>query len=192
MAGNLEEIRQLKLLLGEGPEDVLFFKSLLMHLDISGIQVEHYGGKDNLHAALKALSKRPGFASVKSLAITRDADFVPLTGAAQAAFQSVCSGLKNAGLPVPTNLEEKVAGLPEVCIFILPDCRGDGMLEDLCLASLVASSPAQHQSEMKCIETYLMVAQLAGRKQERHRTAKAYVQAWLATQSESDKKLGEA
>jgi hypothetical protein len=34
-----------KLLIGEGKEEVAFFKAFLSHLNITDVQVEEYGGK---------------------------------------------------------------------------------------------------------------------------------------------------
>jgi len=84
-----------KLLLVEGSDDKAFFSSMVRRLDLStSIDVREFGGTGNLPAAVKALSKDPGWSLLNSLGVIRDAD-----NAADRTFQSVCSALNNAGLP---------------------------------------------------------------------------------------------
>ena len=49
-------IVQPKLLLGEGIDELRFFSALLLNLGIGDLQVQQYGGKDNLGPYLKLLS----------------------------------------------------------------------------------------------------------------------------------------
>ena len=90
-------ITQPKLILGEGIDEVRFFKALLAHLGIVDIQVTDYGGKTKLSDFLQTLPAVPGFTQLRSLMVTRDAD-----ASYAAAYQSVCDGLKNAGFPDPS------------------------------------------------------------------------------------------
>jgi hypothetical protein len=169
-----------KLLIGEGKEEVDFFTAFLTHLNITNVQVEQYGGKQGLPSYLRTLVVRPGYLNVVSLGITRDAD-----NSAQSAFQSVCSSLNRASLPVPSRPGEIVGDSPQVSIMILPDGQNSGMLEDLCLAA-VETDPV-----LQCVDEYFdCVYRTSGRKP--NNMAKARVHAWLSSQIEPDRRLGEA
>jgi hypothetical protein len=169
-----------KLLIGEGKEEVDFFTAFLTHLNITDVQVEQYGGKQELPSYLKTLVVRPDYQNVVSLGITRDAD-----NSAQSAFQSVCSSLNRASLPVPSKPGEIVGDSPQVSIMILPDGQNSGMLEDLFLTA-IETDPV-----LPCVDEYFdCVYRTSGRKP--NNMAKARVHTWLASQLEPDKRLGEA
>lgn len=180
-----------KLLLGEGIEEVYFFDALLVHLGITDVQVDQYNGKNKIGAGLKAIKDRSGFINqVVSLGVTRDADYTddPAddAAAAQRAFQSVSGALAYANLPAPIAPMVKAAGRPEVSVFILPDNQRPGMLEDLCVASTTAP-------DLDCVTEYFECVVLrTGRVQARRNVSKSRAHAWLATQSEPDKQLGQA
>ncbi|HKV37573.1 MAG TPA: DUF3226 domain-containing protein [Blastocatellia bacterium] len=131
MPQRLVKITKRKLLIGEGLEEVRFFKAFLKHLGIDTIQTEQYGGKDKLAAFLKTIPSIPGFERLESLGVTRDADTSPA-----AARQSVEASLQRADLPMPSAADLPHGGLSKVSVFIMPDDQGPGMLEDLCLKSV--------------------------------------------------------
>lgn len=170
-----------KLLIGEGREEVLFFNALLTHLHISDVQVEQYGGKDALGSYLKTLKVRSGYREVVSLGIARDAD-----NSAHSAFQSVCGSLKRAELAVPSKSGEITGNSPQVSVMILPDGENPGMLEDLCLAA-VSADPV-----LQCIDEYFKCVNNIAERQQPKNMAKARVHAWLSSQVEPEKRLGEA
>jgi hypothetical protein len=180
MSSTAQALSKPKLLIGEGKEEVDFFTAFLTHLNISNVQVEQYQGKQGLASYLRTLVVRPGYLNVVSLGITRDAD-----NSAQSAFQSVCGSLQRASLPVPSQPGEVVGDNPQVSVMILPDGQNKGMLEDLCLAA-VEIDPV-----LQCVDEYLnCVYRTVGR--EPNNMAKARVHAWLSSQIEPDKRLGEA
>jgi hypothetical protein len=197
-----QEITKQKLLLGEGKDEVAFFRAILVHLKLEDVQVMEYQGKHGMLAGITAIVKLPGFNEVESIGITRDADYfdnlaatlIPENrsiGEAQAAFDSVCSTLRNAevNLPIPHAVIHKTTGekKPSVCVFILPDCIQPGMLEDLCLQSLTGSF------NLQCINEYFnCVAQNVNRIHPIHKKSKAMIRAWLACQEEPDLVLGQA
>lgn len=168
-----------KLLVGEGKEEVNFFEALLRYSNVADVQLEQCGGKTRLSNYIATLPKRPGFANLVAIAITRDADHD-----AEAAFQSVCTALENAQLITPQTSGSFGAGNPKVGVFILPDCQNRGMLEDLCLASVTAD-PA-----MTCVDDFIRCVENTGRQPDN--LAKARVHAWLASHIVPDKRLGEA
>jgi len=175
-----EAIEKPELLIGEGKEEVRFFKKLLKELGMGDVQVEHYSGVDGLAAYLHAQLARTGYDNLRALGVTRDAD-----ANAENALKSVCGALTSAGMPAPKRLGEAASGPPRVSVFILPDGNSAGMLEDLCLSS-VASDPG-----IACVDAYLDCVKEAAKREPKNR-AKARVHAWLATQQEPGKRLGEA
>jgi hypothetical protein len=175
-----QEVTKPKLLIGEGIDELRFFRALVKFLDLTNIQIEQYGGKDKLSKYLRGLSKRPGYQGLESLGIFRDAD-----KNAKSAFQSVEYYLKATQLPSPSKSGQFAEGKPRVGVFILPDGINPGMLEDVCLAS-VQSSP-----EMTCVDQYFHCLRTITQKQPRH-LSKARVHAWLSSQIEPDKRLAEA
>lgn len=99
-----------------------FFNKLVEHLGIDDVQVDEYGGKYRIGSAIKALTKRSGFSDVISLAMTRNADYADDPAddalASQRAFDSVCTALRLANLPVPNAPMIKVTGQPEISVFV--------------------------------------------------------------------------
>jgi len=135
-----KSITRKKLLVVEGKDAARFFTALLRHMQIDSIQIQDFGGKDEIHRFIKALKRTPGFNVVTALGIVRDADDDPT-----AAFQSVCSALQNAQLPVPPAPEQPTTGHPKTKVLIMPDASSHGMLETACM-NAVADDPV-----MPCI-----------------------------------------
>ena len=182
MSGTPKALSKPKLLIGEGKDEVMFFEAYLKHLKIEDIQVELYNGKTSLKTYLKTLKLRPGYINLESLGITRDAD-----DSATNAFQSVSNSLKNTKFSYPRKIGEIVGDNPKVSIFILPNQKNRGMLEDLCLASLDADPI------LNCVEDYFKcILKQSNKKHKKKDLAKAKIHAWLASQDEPDKRLGEA
>jgi hypothetical protein len=169
-----------KLLAGEGQDEVFFFEALLAHLQISDVQVEQYAGKGYLAKYLRELPLRPGYQNVVAIGITRDAD-----GNVAQTFQSVGGLLGNAGLPTPAAAGQVTAGPPRVGVFLMPDNQRPGMLEDLCLDAV------QSDGAISCVTDYFKCVDQRAKRQPNN-MAKARVHAWLASQLEPDRRLGEA
>jgi hypothetical protein len=169
-----------RLLIGEGWDEVNFFEALLAHLNIGDIQVEQYGGKNGLPSYLREFRLRPGNQGIVALGITRDTD-----PTLPQAFQSVCGALASYGLSSPGSPGQVVAGPPRVGVFLMPDNQRTGMLEDLCWDA-VQTDPA-----IPCVQDYFQcISQKAGRQP--NNLPKARMHAWLASQLEPDRRLGEA
>lgn len=172
-------INKRKLLLGEGIEEVKFFDALLRYLQISDVQTIQYGGKSNLKNMFPALVKSSGFSSVLSIGITRDAD-----DDFQSAFQSVCSGIKKANLPIPEINNSFIGKNPKIGISIISGDGNTGMLEDLCLNS-ISDDPA-----IRCVDDFISCIQQVGCNPKN--LSKAKIHTWLASRDRSDMKLGDA
>ena len=122
----------------EGNDQRNFFEAFIDHLSLADIQIQNFGGVNELHGFLLALASAPGFrGTVQGVGIVRDAET-----SAQAAFQSVRSSLSNAGLPVPDRPEERAGSSPAVTVLILPDNNRPGMLETL-LNETFANTPVE-------------------------------------------------
>ena len=181
MGAAFQAIEHPKLLLGEGEDEVRFFRSLLQHLGLHDIQVAQTGGKrQRIHAFLKALPSFPGFSSLSALGVTCDAD-----GDAHIEFQSICGGLGHAGFSVPGRMGERTTGPLHVSVYVLPDCASEGTLETLCLNS-VADDPAA-----ACVDQYFACVEREAKRQPANRW-KARVHAWLSSHERPDLRLGEA
>lgn len=136
-------IEKSRVLVVEGRDEELFFTAFIDNckdkLNLPDIQILPVGGKSRLPGNLKALVKSPGFSEIISLGIVRDAD-----EDARAAFQSVCSALRSAGLSAPPAPLVSAGSNPSVSVIILPGDNNPGMLEDLCLP--FAYSGVKHSS----------------------------------------------
>ena len=173
-------IEQSNLLVVEGKSDQRFFRALIGHWGVRGIQIMPIGGKEKLRRNLKALVKAPGFVQVTFLGVIRDADKDP-----HAAFQSVCDALQAAGLPVPERPLVPVGEKLRVAVLVLPKEDSPGMLEDLCLRA-VAEDPA-----IDCVEQYFECLKQKGLDLPKN-ISKAKVQVFLASREKAGLRLGEA
>ena len=181
---DIMEIEQgiLKILIVEGKEDEIMFSALLSSLQITDIKIKPIGGKQNIGKNLLDFVKARNFHSIRSLGIIRDADDNP-----SGAFASVCSALKNAGLPVP-NAPLIIAGddLRRVGVMILPGENRCGALEDTCLESV------QKDMAIPCVDGYFQCLSEREIHLPTPAISKARVHAFLASKKEPDKRLGEA
>lgn len=168
-------------LLVDGRDAVEFFRAFLAELTLPSIQVQNYGGNNELRGFLKALRNQAGFETiVRSLKIIRDAEVD-----AGAAFQSVCSALAGANLPVPSRPLAPVGPRPLVNVLILPESAVPGMLESRCLRA-VEDDPA-----MECIEQYFQCVEARMGRLPRM-MPKARVQTFLASRERPGLRLGQA
>ncbi|MGM0407929.1 MAG: DUF3226 domain-containing protein [Bacteroidota bacterium] len=144
------KIGQNKLLVVEGQDAYRFFIKFLHHLKIFDVQVINFGGNDDLRKQLIALPKIPGFHSVKTLAVIRDAEM----GHPNDALNSISNALKINEITCPKELNTfEKDNDRDVGVFILPDNQNEGMLEDLCINSI--------QDENECINKFLNCAKLS-------------------------------
>lgn len=175
-----KELIKPKLLIGEGREESDFFTALLARLAITDVQVETYNGKGNLGSYLKTLRVRPGFAGIISVGITRDADLDPPN-----AFKSIAGFLAQAPFSAPQSHGAFAGERPRCGIFLLPDGTSPGMLEDICIEAV------RSDFAFACVEEFLScVATRANRNPDS--PAKARIEAWLASQTRPDLRLGQA
>lgn len=179
----LSPITATKLIAVEGKDELNLLSALKDQLGMDNIEIRPLGGKYSFSTKLKSLVITPGFISVLSLGVIRDAN-----SNASATFQSVCAALRNVGLPVPTKPlspakvdEDK----PQVVVLIVPHGASKGMLEDICLQS-VGEDPA-----MTCVEAYFECLKRNLSKLPSN-LSKAKVHAFLSSRDQPDLRLGDA
>ena len=144
-----EEIKSAIQLLVEGNDSRNFFEAFIEHLSLANIQIQNFGGVYELRGFLRALVNAPGFQTVQSIGIVRDAET-----SAERAFQSVQSSLERAKLPMPDSLAERTDTSPAVTVLILPGDNRQGMLETL-LCESFADTSVDHCIDdfFKCVES---------------------------------------
>ena len=167
-------------ILVEGNDQRNFFEALTQHLSLSGVQVQNFGGVDELRGFLGAFVNASGFrGTVQSIGIVRDAESSDVS-----AFQSVLGSLDNAGLPRPTSPGERVGANPAVTVMILQGADGKGMLETL-LCKTFEDSPVDG-----CIDGFFTcVEALPG---SARRSPKARARAYLTTKIRPELSVGVA
>lgn len=144
------------LILCEGKDECLFMIYYLNSEALSynkqyseTVQVEDFGGNEDLCNALKSWSNDPNFLELKSLVVVRDAE-----KNAQAAVDSIINAFKNADLPVPPRSNEfKTGNGLKTGFFLFPKCSSEpvnGTLEDLCFSILM-----EKEAPISEIETFL-------------------------------------
>jgi hypothetical protein len=139
-----KEIRFSRVLAVEGKDEVNFFSKLLQDMGINEVDIHEVNGKNNFKTHLQLLTHSPGFFSVTTIAIVRDAD-----NDIQATFQSMRDILKQLKLPFPDSPGEYSNSKQlQIGIFLMPDNKTLGMLEDLCLKT-VKTHPV-----MGCVEKF--------------------------------------
>ena len=166
-------------LLVEGRTAKIFFNAFLAARGFSEIDVQSFGGVTDLRGFLRAFVRSPGFGAVKALGVVRDAE-----SDATAACESVRAAFRQAGLSQPTLHALVAAGTPATGIFILPDGRGPGMLETLCLAA-VGRDPS-----FACVEDFVRC--LGERGAHPAPLDKARAQAFLASRARAGLEVGRA
>ena len=167
-------------LLVEGNDPRNFFEAFTRHLLFRDVQIHDFGGVNDLQNFLSAFIKMPGFDSVRSLGIVRDAET-----SAGAAFQSVQSSLAKAGLPVPNRAGEPRNANPAVTVLILPGGERSGMLETLLCETF------ENDGINQCIDDFFGCAEsLPGVSIDRPDKARAC--AYLATRPDPHLSVGVA
>ena len=175
------KIDKKKLLLVEGKDEVNFFEAILEHEKINDVQIINVKGKDNFKNKLDLLtssevSEDLGFADIEVLGFIRDADDLK----AKAAFDSLSGILEKEGFCLKTESIEnnifesssKEFGNKKIGIFIMPNNRDKGALEDLCLLSI--------DSEMiNCIDGYINCCSISNKDTN---ISKAKIRSYLAVQ----------
>lgn len=165
-----EKITKKKLLVVEGNDEKIFFQELFKHMAKENItDIQDVGGKDNFKNNMPTLTRIPGFNEVEAIAVVRDAD-----GSCRSAFDSVKGILKENGLLPPEKPGKFSQGNPKVGVFIMPDNKKSGMLENLCLKTV------KDEEGMECVNLFVDCANQLTNPPKNKDIAKVKVQAFLA------------
>ena len=173
-------IRKSIQLLVEGKDQLHFFEAYIRRVELQKeLQVQNFGGVNELWGFLLAFVDAPGFDTVVSVGIVRDAE-----ESATGARRSIEDSLRNAGLPAPGDANGGDG--PAVQLLILPGGEEErGMLETLLCRSVV-EEPVNN-----CINGFLECADALPGVDIR-RPDKARAHAYLATQPEPQVSVGVA
>lgn len=167
-------------LLVEGRDSEGFFKALSLHLGLTKLQIQDFGGVTDLRNFLRALVRVPDFSRVRSIGIVRDAE-----NSSEGAFASVQGSLKRVGLPVPRAAGQRVGDFPAVAAMILPGGNRTGMLETLLNDTLLGDDvQACIDDFFRCVEEH--------HGEPMHRPHKARAHAYLATKRDPNVSVGDA
>lgn len=168
------------LLLVEGSDEYRLIGILLRRLGLAErVQIETYNGVASLQNFVNPAIDDGSLHRLGSFGIIRDAD-----SSAGATFDSVCHHLDKFQLTKPPGHGIFTSGQPRVGVYIMPDGKSNGMLEDLCLRSVV-DHPA-----MACVDTYMECLGVQGVTLKNPSKSRAH--ALLATYDDGAKRLGEA
>ena len=164
------QITKKKLLVVEGNDEKIFFEELFKHMAKEDIvDIFDVAGKDKFKKEMKALMKLPKFNDVVAIAIVRDAD-----DSCHSAFESIKGILKKNGLLPPGKPGKFSQGNPKVGVYIMPDNKNSGMLENLCLETV------KDEAGMECVNMFVDCANKLGNPPRDKEIAKVKVQAFLA------------
>ena len=173
-------IEEKKQLLVEGNDQRNFFEAFIKHLNRQNVQIQNFGGVNELRGFLRGFIKVPDFHSVESIGIVRDAETN-----ADGAFQSVVTAIEAVGLPIPERADQKKTDYPRVSVLILPDGRSPGMLETLLNRSFA------DDSVNGCIDVFFQCVNDLPNGQIQ-RPEKARTHAYLSTRPEPQFSVGVA
>jgi len=143
----------------------------------SDIQIEEAGGIHQFKNKFEDLSKIQGFKSLEVIGIIRDAEKNRMS-----AFDSICDTVKGFNLKPPSEGKTFSDGKPAIGIFIMPGNSDVGMLENLCLETVI-NEPA-----MNCVNSFIECTKTLSSPPKN--IEKARVQAFLAAMPEIRNSLG--
>ena len=173
-------ITKKKLLLVEGNDEKNFLEELFRQMGQEDIvDIHDVAGKDNFKKNMPTFMKTPGFNDVEAIAIVRDAD-----DSCRSAFVSVKGILKENSLLPPGRPGKFSQGNPKVGVFIMPDNKNSGMLENLCLETV------KDEEGMECVNLFVDCANQLASPPKNKDIAKVKVQGFLAIMPEVPNRLG--
>lgn len=134
-------------------------------------------GIDNMGNFLRLLPRLPGFEELRSIGIVADAD-----NDCNNRFKSIVSFLESVNLEAPHAPGIVTSSIPKIGVFIMPNNKDNGCLEDLFVLT-VSNTPIY-----SCISSFFECAAEKGFIPRRR--SKAFSQAVLSCNQEFVKDLG--
>ncbi|MEK8021500.1 MAG: DUF3226 domain-containing protein [Candidatus Parabeggiatoa sp.] len=173
-------------LIVEGQADSLFFQALIEREQLS-IDVEPRYGITKINALLSKLFKDLQDGTVEHLGIVADADYtVPKTeGGFNKRWQQLTQPLKEMGYDITAppsqsyvgNIFTHEDGLPPIGLWLMPDHKNEGMLEDL-----IKKTVCEGEQQSLLQTASLCLKQLPIKLFKPHHHTKATLYTWLAWQ----------
>ena len=169
-------IQERKILLVEGPNDLHVIKHICdKSLPMADFHIENKDGLDNLLNAIGPEIKAPGREVVGLV--------VDVNGSFDTRWSDVSRKLQSAGIDVPNKpasagtFIEANEKSPKVGIWLMPNNRSPGELEDFVQEMIHPDDPVWPKSE-----SYIDSIPLDDRKFAERKEMKAKIHAWLAAQ----------
>ena len=188
-------IERKKLLLVEGMDEVYFFDKLLEKIDLQEqVQCVDVGGKDKFKNYFETQILLPAdFLDVTNIAFIRDADNCDAINALNSIKNAINSinkkenRLKNiiSNCSIQNNVYREEDSKLTCGIFIMPNNKDKGMLEDLCLKYIEKNTPSIYN----CINLFMDSIEKVGIDTNRH-LSKRKMLAFLATKDKIVYSLG--
>ena len=193
-------------LLVEGRCDVVFFQNLCCLLDIQGISIKipgdcdveniRGGGVSKIPKVLPDLLQEIEDGHIKKLAVVADADHTGISGGFSERWSQLTAPIKEVGYTISLppdqayegNLFKHPEGLPPVGLWLMPDHKNDGMLENL-VKQIVCEGQQNDilDKAEKCLDE--LPVKLFEPQGRQHHRAKATVYTWLAWQEKPGQSL---
>ena len=179
---NRINITETKQLLVEGNDDLRVFSALMETIPVRDIQIQRYGGKQNLKSFLRNFVEDDNFENVTSIGIHRDADTSAID-----AERSIQGTLDALNLPKPSSplTIAQTDDLPSIAYLVVPHYKNNGSIEDVCLDSV------NEQTILGCVEGYMECLESIS-PYEFVATPKARTYAYLASRKPYNLRVGEA
>jgi len=182
-------IQKSKLIICEGLDDLYFLNYFLKSLDITDIEVRYIEGKfeyKSLSAYLKIFNN---FNVLKSLALVCDADDISANEEFNRLKKILNKINKENSIPernliFPNEINRFSDGTPKIGVFIFPNNKDKGRLEDLFLSCV------KNEPEMECVNSFMDCVSKLGKMQKI--PSKAKTLAYLAAQYETRRGVGGA
>ncbi len=95
------------------------------------MQIINTEGKEKFKREFKFISKMENFSNVNIIGIILDGD-----NSVENTFNSICDVINNCNYHPPKKLNEFSNNNPKIGIYVMPNNKENGMLEDLCLKTV--------------------------------------------------------
>lgn len=183
------QIQKNKLVIVEGPDDLYFFNYYLKFLGIRNIEIRYIGSKYGFNELSTYIKTLNNFNLLESLGLVCDAD----DNLAEGEFERLKKIINdiNSKDPIPgitlispSDKDSFSTGNPRIGIFIFPNNRDKGILEDLFL-SCVNDKPG-----MSCVDPFMEC--ILKLENPARIPSKAKTLAYLAAQKEIKRGVGGA
>ena len=164
-----------RILLVEGPDDKHVIRHIRdRHGDLADFEIRDTGGIDNLLDAIEAETKAAGRQSVGLL--------VDANSSLDDRWRSLADRLRQVGIEPPQTLDEEgciIPGRPRLGLWLMPDNRNSGELEDFVQKLIPADDPV-----WPLATKYIGEIPLEHRQFSESKVSRAQIHAWLAARKE--------